>query len=135
MKKYKNFMPIYYNEAEKDKIGNSLNKFIKIIMVLNLILMPITFNNVNNIYFREESIPTIASKGLLIKMQGMENIMEFTEKYNLEINIENDNFTIKDLKEVDNNIRIEDLRGVFGVNIKSIVYEDEFNVIQGSFYE
>lgn len=132
MRKFKNFIPLDYEDKEKVKSEFRLNKIVKLLLLINLLLIPIAVSNIKTqVFNKKEENLTINVKGELIPLDKIKILMDKSSELNSEIKINNYNFTIKTSK-LDNNDRMfQELYKNKKIKIESVNYEEDFEEIKG----
>ena len=123
-----NFIPSSFIERLETTSYEKNNKLILFLLILNLFIVPNSFNKISNIFKSNEDIPVIS----------------INETYK-DINKENLSFLLNTINNTIKNIRIENNRGFIEVNsieeiynmesegklkIKSVVMEEESFIIE-----
>lgn len=132
MRKFKNFIPLDYEDKEKVKSEFRFNKIVKLLLLINLLLIPIAISNIKTqVFNKKEENLTINVKGELIPLDKIKILMDKSSELNSEIKINNYNFTIKTSK-LDNNDRMfQELYKNKKIKIESVNYEEDFEEIKG----
>lgn len=132
MRKFKNFIPLDYEDKEKVKSEFRVKKIIKLLLLINLLLIPVAVSNIKTqVFNKEEKNLTINVKGELIPLDKIKILMDKSSELNSEIKINNYNFTIKTSK-LDNNDRMfQELYKNKKIKIESVNHEEDFDEIKG----
>lgn len=132
MRKFKNFIPLDYEDKEKVKSEFRFNKIVKLLLLINLLLIPIAISNIKTqVFNKKEENLTINVKGELIPLDKIKILMDKSSELNSEIKINNYKFTIKTSK-LDNNDRMfQELYKNKKIKIESVNHEEDFEEIKG----
>lgn len=131
MRKFKNFIPLDYEDKEKVKSEFRVKKIIKLLLLINLLLIPVAVSNIKTQVFNKEENITINVKGELIPLDKIKILMDKSSELNSEIKINNYNFTIKTSK-LDNNDRMfQELYKNKKIKIESVNHGEDFEEIKG----
>jgi hypothetical protein len=132
VRKFKNFIPLDYEDKEKVKSEFRVKKIIKLLLLINLLLIPVAVSNIKTqVFNKEEKNLTINVKGELIPLDKIKILMDKSSELNSEIKINNYNFTIKTSK-LDNNDRMfQELYKNKKIKIESVNHGEDFDEIKG----
>jgi hypothetical protein len=132
VRKFKNFIPLDYEDKEKVKSEFRVKKIIKLLLLINLLLIPVAVSNIKTqVFNKEEKNLTINVKGELIPLDKIKILMDKSSELNSEIKINNYNFTIKS-SNIDNNDKMfQELYKNKKIKIESVNHEEDFDEIKG----
>ncbi|WP_034855902.1 hypothetical protein [Clostridium intestinale] len=132
MRKFKNFIPLDYEDKEKVKSEFRVNKIIKLLLLINLLLIPVAVSNIKTqVFNKEEKNLTVNVKGELIPVDKIRIVMDKASELNSEIKINNYNFTIKTSKLDNNDKMFQELYKNKKIKIESVNHGEDFDEIKG----
>lgn len=132
MRKFKNFIPLDYDDKEKVKSEFRLKRTMKLLLLVNLSLIPISVSNAKTEFFnKEEKNINIKMKDELIPLDKMAILMDKVSELNSEIKINNYNFTIKTSNLENSNMMFQELYKNKKIKIESVDHGENFDEIKG----
>lgn len=132
MRKFKNFIPLDYEDKEKVKSEFRVKKIIKLLLLINLLLIPVAVSNIKTqVFNKEEKNLTVNVKGELIPIDKIRIVMDKASELNSEIKINNYNFTIKTSKLDNNDKMFQELYKNKKIKIESVNHGEDFDEIKG----
>lgn len=132
MRKFKNFIPLDYEDKEKVKSEFRVKKIIKLLLLINLLLIPIAVSNIKTqVFNKEEKNLTVNVKGELIPIDKIRIVMDKASELNSEIKINNYNFIIKTSKLDNNDKMFQELYKNKKIKIESVNHGEDFDEIKG----
>jgi hypothetical protein len=132
VRKFKNFIPLDYEDKEKVKSEFRVKKIIKLLLLINLLLIPVAVSNIKTqVFNKEEKNLTVNIKGELIPLDKIRILMDKASELNSEIKINNYNFTIKSSKLDNNDKMFQELYKNKKIKIESVNHEEDFDEIKG----
>jgi len=132
VRKFKNFIPLDYEDKEKVKSEFRVKKIIKLLLLINLLLIPIAVSNIKTqVFNKEEKDLTVNVKGELIPIDKIRIVMDKSSELNSEIKISNYNFIIKTSKLDNNDKMFQELYKNKKIKIESVNHGEDFDEIKG----
>ncbi|MNM62392.1 MULTISPECIES: hypothetical protein [Clostridium] len=132
MRKFKNFIPLDYEDKEKVKSEFRVKKIIKLLLLINLLLIPVAVSNIKTqVFNKEEKNLTVNVKGELIPIDKIRIVMDKASELNSEIKINNYNFIIKTSKLDNNDKMFQELYKNKKIKIESVNHGEDFDEIKG----
>lgn len=132
MRKFKNFIPLDYEDKEKVKSEFRVKKIIKLLLLINLLLIPVAVSNIKTqVFNKEEKNLTVNVKGELIPIDKIRIVMDKASELNSEIKINNYNFTIKTSKLDNSDKMFQELYKNKKIKIESVNHGEDFDEIKG----
>jgi len=131
VRKFKNFIPLDYEDKEKVKSEFRVKKIIKLLLLINLLLIPVAVSNIKTQVFNKEENITTNVKGELIPLDKIKILMDKSSELNSEIKINNYNFTIKTSKLDNNDKMFQELYKNKKIKIESVNHGEDFDEIKG----
>ncbi|WP_326514379.1 hypothetical protein [Clostridium intestinale] len=131
MRKFKNFIPLDYEDKEKVKSEFRVKKIIKLLLLINLLLIPVAVSNIKTQVFNKEENITTNVKGELIPLDKIKILMDKASELNSEIKINNYNFIIKTSKLDINDKMFQELYKNKKIKIESVNHGEDFDEIKG----
>ena len=132
MRKFKNFIPLDYEDKEKVKSEFRVKKIIKLLLLINLLLIPVAVSNIKTQVFNKEEKDLIVNvKGELIPIDKIRIVMDKASELNSEIKINNYNFTIKSSNLDNSDKMFQELYKNKKIKIESVNHEEDFDEIKG----
>lgn len=132
MRKFKNFIPLDYEDKEKVKSEFRVKKIIKLLLLINLLLIPVAVSNIKTqVFNKEEKNLTVNVKGELIPIDKIRIVMDKASELNSEIKINNCNFIIKTSKLDNNDKMFQELYKNKKIKIESVNHGEDFDEIKG----
>ncbi|WP_315113031.1 hypothetical protein [Clostridium intestinale] len=132
MRKFKNFIPLDYEDKEKVKSEFRVKKIIKLLLLINLLLIPVAVSNIKTqVVNKEEKNLTVNAKGELIPIDKIRIVMDKASELNSEIKINNYNFIIKTSKLDNNDKMFQELYKNKKIKIESVNHGEDFDEIKG----
>lgn len=132
MRKFKNFIPLDYEDKEKIKSEFRVKKIIKLLLLINLLLIPVAVSNIKTqVFNKEEKNLTVNVKGELIPIDKIRIVMDKASELNSEIKINNCNFIIKTSKLDNNDKMFQELYKNKKIKIESVNHGEDFDEIKG----
>ncbi|WP_238907365.1 hypothetical protein [Clostridium sp. YIM B02506] len=132
MRKFKNFIPLDYEDKEKVKSEFRVKKIIKLLLLINLLLIPLAVSNIKTqVFNKEEKNLTVNVKGELIPIDKIRIVMDKASELNSEIKINNYNFIIKTSKLDNNDKMFQELYKNKKIKIESVNHGEDFDEIKG----
>jgi hypothetical protein len=132
VRKFKNFIPLDYEDKEKVKSEFRVKKIIKLLLLINLLLIPVAVSNIKTqVFNKEEKNLTVNVKGELIPIDKIRIVMDKASELNSEIKINNYNFTIKTSKLDNNDKMFQELYKNKKIKIESVNHGEDFDEIKG----
>jgi hypothetical protein len=132
VRKFKNFIPLDYEDKEKVKSEFRVKKIIKLLLLINLLLIPVAVSNIKTqVFNKEEKNLTVNVKGQLIPIDKIRIVMDKASELNSEIKINNYNFIIKTSKLDNNDKMFQELYKNKKIKIESVNHGEDFDEIKG----
>jgi len=132
VRKFKNFIPLDYEDKEKVKSEFRVKKIIKLLLLINLLLIPVAVSNIKTqVFNKEEKNLTVNVKGELIPIDKIRIVMDKASELNSEIKINNYNFIIKTSKLDNNDKMFQELYKNKKIKIESVNHGEDFDEIKG----
>lgn len=134
MKKFKNFIPLDYDEKERKKSYNRISRIMWILVLLNLIFFPMSIKNIKTEFFSKPETLDIVKKNELISIEKINILIDKSKKYNGELKLSNNSFTIK-VPKTDENKLLKELYSEHKVKLEYVQYNETFDEIRGTINE